>query len=80
MSDITLIVNGSAGAAGTNRVPLGDNPSIRAEIAWRVRRGRQNHARAAKLLQLRHRILRDRIDVMMRAQLPRQRLFVVVPG
>jgi hypothetical protein len=33
MSDITLSVNGSAGAAGTNRVPLGDKPSIRAEIA-----------------------------------------------
>ena len=33
ISDITLIVNGSAGAAGTNSVPLADNPSTKAEIA-----------------------------------------------
>jgi len=67
----------SAGAAGTSSLPSGDSPSTKTEIAARVRRGRQDDTCTAKFLQFCTTSCAVASIVMMRAELSRQRLFVI---
>jgi len=78
MSGLTFTDSGSAGAAGTSSMPFDDNPSPSAEIASALGAA-VRITRAAELLQLRRGVAGTGINVVVRAQSSRQRLFVAAP-
>ena len=77
INDITLTVRGSVGAAGTSSLPFTRQSIHERGDRLCVRRRRENHARAAELLQFRRRIASIGINVMVRAQFSRQRFLVL---